>query len=228
MPERLRNRFMHYMTRSRYAEECLAEAVRQRRLGQYVILGGGLETFPYRQPDWAGTLRIFEVDHPVTQTWKRRRLAAAGIAEPPNVQFVPVDFDVTTLEDGLAKAGVVPSAPTFFSMLGVSQYLTPEALDHTFRFVRGMPRGSEIAFTVAVPDEMLEPDYVDFTAALMKRFAEIGEPWLTRLRPDALADRLREMGFSAVEWLSAAACNDRYFRDGLRASEQELPMRAVV
>src|SRR3954469_426145 len=104
MPAALRARFTHYPLRARYAEDCLADAVQQRGLGQFVILGGGLDTFPYRQPKWAGRLRIFEVDHPATQVWKRQRLQQAGIAEPANLQFVPVDFIETTLEAALSRA----------------------------------------------------------------------------------------------------------------------------
>jgi methyltransferase (TIGR00027 family) len=231
LPAPLRARFTHYLLRARYAEDCLADAVQQRGLGQFVILGGGLDTFPYRQPGWAATLRIFEVDHPATQAWKRQRLQQAGIAEPSNLQFAPVDFVDTTLEVGLSRAGFSGTVRTFFSMLGVSQYLTLAALDRTFGFVHGMPPGTEIVFTIAVPDDMLQPDEVEFVAALTKRFAEIGEPWHTRMRPEAFAARLRDMGFSIVTYLTPGEANTRYFYNRtnmLHASEQELVMRAVV
>jgi methyltransferase (TIGR00027 family) len=227
----LRARFTHYLLRARYAEDCLADAVQQRGLGQFVILGGGLDTFPYRQPDWAARLRIFEVDHPATQAWKRQRLQQAGIAEPANLRFAPVDFVDTTLEAGLFRAGFSDTMMTFFSMLGVSQYLTLAALDRTFGFVRGMPSGTEIVFTIAVPDDMLQPDEMEFMSALTKRFAEIGEPWHTRTRPEVFATRLRDMGISIVTYLTPDEANTRYFynrTDMLRASEQELVMRAVV
>lgn len=231
LPVALRARFTHYLLRARYAEDCLADAVQRRGLGQFVILGGGLDTFPYRQPGWASTLRVFEVDHPATQAWKRHRLQQAGIAEPANLQFASVDFVDTTLEVGLSRAGFSDIVPTFFSMLGVSQYLTLAALDRTFGFVRGMPSGSEIVFTIAVPDDMLQPDDVEFVAALTKRFAEIGEPWHTRVRPETFAVRLKDMGFSAATYMMPEEANIRYFSDRtdmLRASEQELVMRAIV
>jgi methyltransferase (TIGR00027 family) len=231
LPKPLRARFTHYLLRARYAEDCLADAVQQRSLGQFVILGGGLDTFPYRQPGWAASLRIFEVDHPATQAWKRQRVQQAGIAEPANLHFAPVDFVDTTLAAGLSRAGFSDTVPTFFSMLGVSQYLTLDDLDRTFGFVYGMPPGSEIVFTIAVPDDMLQPDEVEFVTALTKRFAEIGEPWHTRMRPEAFTARLRDMGFSVITYLTPEEANARYFRnrtDGLRASEQELAMRAVV
>jgi methyltransferase (TIGR00027 family) len=231
MPAPLRDRFTHYPLRARYAEDCLADAVQQRGLGQFVLLGGGLDTFPYRQPEWATKLRIYEVDHPATHAWKRNRLQQAGIAEPENLQFAPVDFASTTLDAGLSQAGFTNTDRTFFSMLGVSQYLTMHELDQTFDFVRAMPAGSEIVFTIAVPDDMLQPDEVVFTAALTKRFAEIGEPWHTRTRPETFAARLTGMGFSTVTYVTVDEANARYFsnrKDTLRASEQELVMRAVV
>jgi len=142
-----------------------------------------------------------------------------------------VDFVDTTLEVGLSRAGFSDTVPTFFSMLGVSQYLTLADLDRTFGFVRGMPRGSEIVFSIAVPDDMLQPDEVEFVAALTKRFAEIGEPWHTRVRPETFAARLKDIGYSAVTCILPEEANIRYFSnrtDMLRASEQELVMRAIV
>ena len=231
IPAALRARFTHYPLRARYAEDCLADAVQQRGLNQFVILGGGLDTFPYRQPKWMGRVRIFEVDHPATQAWKRQRLQQIGIAEPANLQFVPVDFVETTLEAGLSREGFSNTVPTFFSMLGVSQYLRLADLDGTFSFVRGMPPGSEIVFTIAVPDDMLQSDEVEFMAALTKHFAETGEPWHTRVRPETFAVRLNDMGFSAVTYMTPEEANARYFgnrTDTLRASELELVMRAIV
>jgi methyltransferase (TIGR00027 family) len=106
--------------RSRYAEDCLAEAV-QRAVRQYVILGAGLDTFAYRQPSWDGKLRILEVDHPLTQDWKRNRLTAANIDVPSNLTFVPIDFEKTSLADGPRACSFAFDAPAFCSCLGVTQ-----------------------------------------------------------------------------------------------------------
>jgi O-methyltransferase involved in polyketide biosynthesis len=100
-----------------------------------------------------------------------------------------------------------------------------------FQLFSSTPPGTEIVFTIAVPDDMLQPDEVEFVAALTKRFAEIGEPWHTRMQPEAFAARLRDMGFSIVTYLTPGEADTRYFcnrTDMLRASEQELVMRAVV
>src|SRR6202035_6128756 len=110
--------------RSRYAEDELARAV-AHGVTQYVVLGAGLDTFAYRNPHPG--LRVFEVDHPATQAWKREQLQAANIAIPPSLTFVPIDFELQTLADGLSRSGFNANAAAFFSWLGVTPYLTREA-----------------------------------------------------------------------------------------------------
>ena len=127
--------------RSRYAEDRLADAVR-RGVGQYLVLGAGLDSFAYRNPFPA--LRIFEVDHPASQAAKRRLLADAGIALPPTLTFVPVDFERERLIDALVRGGVDTSAQVFVSWLGVTVYLTREAVLETLAAVATLPAGSAI------------------------------------------------------------------------------------
>jgi methyltransferase (TIGR00027 family) len=144
----------NFAMRSRYAEDCLAESLGDG-VGQYVLLGAGLDTFAYRQPAWAGSLRIFEVDCPATQKWKRAKLAAAEISIPVNVTLVPVDFERTSLKEGLAASGLDLRIPTFFSSLGVTQYLTEEALDLLLNFVLTLPPASEIVFSFVLAGSAL-------------------------------------------------------------------------
>ena len=179
LPTVNRLRLTHYLLRSRYAEDCLAEAA-ARGVRQFVILGAGLDTFAYRQPAWSRDLRIFEVDHPATQEWKRERLSDARITILDNTILVPVDFEKITLKAALRNAGFDQSAPAFFSMLGVSQYLTHEALNETLTMVREMGSSSEIVFSFVPPDDTLPEDEVVLTKQFADRFAAIGEPWLTR------------------------------------------------
>ncbi|HME73767.1 MAG TPA: SAM-dependent methyltransferase [Myxococcota bacterium] len=217
--------------RSRYAEDCLAESLGDG-VGQYVLLGAGLDTFAYRQPAWARSLRIFEVDHPATQKWKRAKLAAAEISIPANVTLVPLDFERTSLKEGLAAGGLDFRIPTFFSSLGVTQYLTEEALDLSLNFVLSLPPASEIVFSFVLAASALSWWERAFAAV----FAVIvgvrgGEPWLSRFSPEQLANKLTSMGFSKVIHFSTDAANARYFRarrDGLKASKLEQMMRAIV
>src|SRR5580698_9525375 len=133
--------------RSRYAEDELATAV-AHGVRQYVVLGAGLDTFAYRNPH-AG-LRVFEVDHPATQLWKREQLQAAGISIPPSLTFIPIDFERQTLADGLGQAGFKRDAAAFFSWLGVTPYLTREACTTTLSFIGKMPADSAVVFDFAV------------------------------------------------------------------------------
>jgi methyltransferase (TIGR00027 family) len=219
-----------FVMRSRYAEDCLAEAF-NKGVRQYVLLGAGLDTFAYRQPSWANSLRIFEVDHPATQQWKRRRLAEASVSVPDNVSFVPVDFEKVSLATALAQAGPNMSATTFFSMLGVSQYLTAAALDETLGLVLSAPAHSEIVFSFVPPDHALPPDEANLAAKFTAQFAALGEPWLTRFEPAQLVAKLTARGFSEAIHLSSTDANRRYFcerRDGLNAANLEQMMRAIV
>jgi O-methyltransferase involved in polyketide biosynthesis len=123
------------------------------------------------------------------------------------------------------------TGPTFFSMLGVSQYLTELALDQTLRFILSLPRHSELVFTLVASDAVFPADDVALAKAFSDQFAAIGEPWLSRFAPDQLEAKLTAMGFSKVFHLAPEAANHRYFqdrRDGLSASFLEQMMRATV
>ena len=188
--------------RSRFAEERL-EAALARGVRQLVILGAGLDTFAYRQPDWARPLRIFEVDHAASQADKRSRLQEAGIAHPANLDYVTIDFERVSLRDGLRASALDFSRPAFFICLGVLVYLTQEAVDAIFELVASFPAGSEIAFTFA-PTSSLQGE-------VARRFAAIGEPRLSHAEPDELAQRLRAIGFGDVRFLQRDEAQARYF-----------------
>ncbi|MBV9014078.1 MAG: class I SAM-dependent methyltransferase [Alphaproteobacteria bacterium] len=205
--------------RSRYAEDLLAEAV-ARGVGQFVILGAGLDTFAYRQPAFAHALQIFEVDHPATQAWKRQGLAAAGIEIPNNLHWAPIDFERQTLAAGLQEAGFNASRPAFFSWLGVIQYLTLPAIDGTLEMVAGLPPPSTIILSFMLPDADLPAEEAAAARAVAEDAAKKGEPWLTRISPTKLAGRLTKLGFHKVVHLTPEEANARYFdgrRDGLHA-----------
>lgn len=219
-----------FALRARYAEDCLAEGV-QRGARQYVVLGAGLDTFAYRQPPWASSIRIYEVDHPITQQWKRGRLSAAEIEVPSNLTFVPIDFERTSIPEALRVTDFALDAPTVCSWMGVTQYLTRDALDATFRFVLSLPPSSEIVFSFILPQEAVSGVEAEALAIAADRAKEVGEPWLTRLRGDELAVRLRAMGFSRTIHLTPEDAHERYFsnrRDGLKERRGEQLMRAII
>jgi methyltransferase (TIGR00027 family) len=200
------------VARSRFAEDELARAI-GRGVTQYVVLGAGLDTFAYRNPHGDSALRVFEVDYPATQEWKRQKLAAAGIAIPPSVTHVPVDFEKQTVAEGLKLAGFDASKSAFFSWLGVTMYLTEDAVMNTFGFIASTPTGGGVAFDYAVPRSSLNWTERLALDALSYRVAAAGEPFRTFFEPSALAERLRGIGFRRVKDLDASEINARYFED---------------
>ena len=159
--------------RSRYAEDRLAEAV-ANRVTQYVVLGAGLDTFAYRNPFPA--LRVFEVDFPATQEWKRALLAEAAIALPASLTFVPLDFEHNALAEGLAEAGFDAGKAAFFGWLGVVPYLTLDAFRATLGAIAQLPAGSGVCFDFAFPPETLSPARRLVFDGLAGRVAAAGEP----------------------------------------------------
>jgi methyltransferase (TIGR00027 family) len=179
--------------RSRYAEEELALGVR-RGVCQYVILGAGLDTFGYRNPH-QGVLHVFEVDHPATQTWKRGRLEEAGITLPYDLTFVSIDFETETLAEELSDAGYDSGKCTFFSWLGVTEYLTTEAVMTTLRFIASGPVGSGIVFDYMLSPSVLNPEQRARFDALAQRVASAGERWQTLFRSCVADGRSTRHGF---------------------------------
>lgn len=194
--------------RSRFAEDALAAAL-ARGVRDYVILGAGLDTFACRNPYAGLGLRVFEVDHPATQAWKRRRLAEAGMTPLPGLTFAPVDFERQTLADGLADAGLALDAPVFFSWLGVVVYLTAPVVMDTLASIAARPAPAEVVFDYSEPREAFAPEEQAMHQRRAARVAALGEPWITRFTPAALHADLTALGFDDIEDLDRAAIATR-------------------
>ena len=210
--------------RSRYAEDQLAAAMAQG-VRQYVVLGAGLDTFAYRNP-FAG-LRVFEVDFPATQEWKRDLLVEAEIELPEGLRFVPLDFEHQTLGEGLAEAGFERDSAAFFGWLGVVPYLTLEAFRATLRVIAQMPGGSGVSFDYAVAPGMLSAVGRKAFDALAGRVAAAGEPFQLFFTPEEMEEELRGAGFKRMEQLDSDRLNELYFKDradGLKLSAVKLGM----
>jgi methyltransferase (TIGR00027 family) len=195
--------------RTRFAEDALQDAF-ARGARQLVVLGAGLDTYAYRGL-LRDKLRIFEVDHPATQAWKRERLAAAGIAIPSTLTFAPIDFEHESLEDGLASACFDPKAATFFLWLGVVPYLTQAAIDSTLGFIASLAGGADVVFDYSNPSDSLNPEQRAVRAETASRVAALGEAWISQFDTDALHARLATLGFWAIEDLSPNRIAQRYF-----------------
>ena len=195
--------------RSRFAEDRLINAV-SRGVQQYVLLGAGLDTFAYRNRP---AVRVFEVDHPATQSWKRELLEEAGIAPPDTARFVAVDFEHDDLAKRLVEAGFDLHEAAFFSWLGVTPYLTREAFDETLGFLRSTARESGVAFDWCVEPSMLNDMERMAVEALAARVAAAGEPFRLFFQPEDLEASLRAAGFDSIETLGRDEINARYFAD---------------
>jgi methyltransferase (TIGR00027 family) len=183
--------------RSRYAEDRLA-AVAATGVRQYLVLGAGLDTFGYRSP-LAEVVRVFEVDHPATQAWKRYALAAAGIAVPPELQFVPVDLaGADSLPDALRAVGFDFGQPAMISWLGVLMYLDREAIGRTLVVLADCAPGTELIADYMLPQEMRDEAGDQFVELVGPVAADRGEPWLTFFAPAEMAALLAQHRFGEV------------------------------
>jgi methyltransferase (TIGR00027 family) len=195
--------------RSRFSEETLAACVK-RGVRQVVVLGAGLDTFALRNPHADLGVRVFEVDYPATQTWKRERIAEAGLAIPDSLTFAPVDFERRSLGEGLAAAGFNQKAPAFFQWLGVVPYLSREAILAILDYVAGIP-ASAVVFDYTEPFENHPPERRAHMMATAQRAAERGEPWLSFFDPVELTAILRGRGFAEIEDLGFVDLLGRFF-----------------
>jgi methyltransferase (TIGR00027 family) len=207
----------HVVLRSRFAEDRLSDAVK-RGVEQYIILGAGLDTFAYRQPEWASQLRIFEIDHPGTQNTKVKLLKSAKIDIPKNVTLASIDFEKETLKEGLLRHRISFTYPTFFSWLGVTMYLNESAIDSVLSTITNFPKGSEIVLTYARSD--------DTPSTFERRSADLGEPWLSFFTIDAMEAKLNKLGFTKIEFLDVDKADKLYFRES--GGSLRVPLRTNI
>lgn len=217
--------------RARYAEDILEKAV-QQGVTQYVILGAGLDTFAFRRPELTERLQVFEVDHPATQGYKRRRLAELGWGNPERLHFVPVDFTKDSLTTALAASGYDREAPTFFSWLGVTYYLSREIALATMRSVAEIaPAGSSLVFDYLDADAFIPAKAAPRVLRMLWSVREIGEPMEAGFDPVCLAEEIEPLGLRLFEDLSPWEIQRRYFMgrtDHYRACEHAHFAHAVT
>ena len=188
------------IVRARYTEDALQAAVAQG-ITQYVIVGAGFDSFACRRPAYASHLSIYEVDHPATQAFKRKRLLDCGVPASNLLNFVAADLSAEDLPTALARSSFDPSRPTFFSWLGVTMYLPREANLATLRAIASCaPRGSEVVFTY-VDEVVFRPDYAGTASfrELKAAVASVGESFLSGFDPGTLAALLDGVGLRLLE-----------------------------
>jgi methyltransferase (TIGR00027 family) len=198
--------------RSRFAEDSARRPI-ERGVRQILVMGAGLDTFAYRL-ERTQDLQVFELDHPATQADKRRRLAEAQIAEPSHVAYVAHDFDRGSMTGALKAAGFDPDRGAFVLWLGVTPYLTEEAVFATLGELARLPGGTEVVFDYANPPHAIEEKPArDFHRAMAERVAASGEPFRCYFDSAELHARARKLGFSEIEDLDRAALVKRYLPD---------------
>jgi methyltransferase (TIGR00027 family) len=183
--------------RSRIAEDALSGAV-ERGVRQIVVLDAGLDTFALRSPHGARQIRIYEVDHPATQAWKRQRLAEAQLTLPPWLKFVPVDFELNDLGEMLVGAGFQQNSPAFFTWLGVVPYLTQDAIGSTLDYMASI-QSSEVVFDYVEPPEAFSEELRQLEKERIEQLKKIDERSVSRFEPAGMAAILRSHGSCDIE-----------------------------
>jgi methyltransferase (TIGR00027 family) len=207
------------VARARFIEDLVAERA-AGGVGQYVILGAGLDTFAQRRPELAARLVVFEIDRPGPQAWKRQRLVEVGRGLPSFLRFVPVDFEAG---DGwwerLAASGFDAGRPAVVASTGVSMYLTREANAATLRQVAALAPGSTLAMSFMLPVELADPEVRPGIERAMAGARANGTPFVSFFTPAEMLALARDGGFKDAQHVSAVALAERYFAgrtDGLR------------
>ena len=212
------------VARARFIEDLVAEQA-GRGVSQYVLLGAGLDTFAQRRPEIASRMRVFEVDQPGPQAWKRQRLTELGFGVPDWLRLVPVNFEQNgSWWQQLAVAGFDPGQPAVVASTGVSMYLSKDATAATLRQLAGLAPGSTLAMTFLLPRDLLDDaDRAGLQAADQGARAS-GTPFVSFYQPQEMLAMAREAGFAGVRHVSGASLGERYFggrSDGLRPSTGE-------
>ena len=219
-----------FVMRSRFAEDRLAKSV-ERGAQQYVIIGAGLDTFPWRQPSFARALKIFAIDHPASLAFTRDLLREKGFALPANLTYVPADLRQQAMAEQLAASGFDISGTTFCSLLGVTQYIDRRTVDELLHFALRLKAGSELVLSFVPPDNEIEGVDLEVAARSAERAASVGEPWICRMRPSEILEQLSHLGFGDVFHLTPELAQARYFsgrQDSLRAPKWEHLLAAAV
>jgi methyltransferase (TIGR00027 family) len=216
------------LARARFVEDLVVQEA-GRGVGQYVILGAGLDTFVQRRPELASRLRVFEVDQPGPQEWKRRRLLELGLGIPPCLRLVPVDFEAgDSAWERLAAAGFDAGRPAVVASTGVSMYLSREAIAATLRQVAKLAAGSTLVMSFMLPIDQVDPEVRAGVARAAEGARASGTPFISFFMPAEMLALAREAGLKEVRHVSAATLGERYFAgrtDGLRPprdSEEQL------
>ncbi|MCA1645158.1 MAG: class I SAM-dependent methyltransferase [Chloroflexi bacterium] len=210
LPDRMHAFQVWTAVRSRFVEDFVDSAVTDG-VSQYVMLGAGLDSFAYRHADRLERLTIFEVDHPFSQAWKRRRLDELGIRLPHNVAFAAVDFQTQSLSEALVASGFVLDRPAVVSWIGVTMYLARDSIDATLQTIARCAPGTRAVVSYDQPPDVLDEQNRAILAEVSGTAAKYGEPFISLFRRDEVEELLVEHGFDGVAHFGAEEAVVRYF-----------------
>jgi methyltransferase (TIGR00027 family) len=201
------------VARARFIEDLVVEQA-GHGVAQYIVLGAGLDTFAQRRPEIASRLRVFEVDQPGPQAWKRQRLTELGYGIPDWLRLVPVDFEASeSWWQQLSVAGFDPGQPAVVVSTGVTMYLTKDATAATLREVAGLAPGSTLAMTFLLPAELLDDADRSGLQVSEKGARASGTPFISFYTPPEMLTLAREAGFKDVRHVPGTMLAERYFAD---------------
>lgn len=223
-PQRTRGYRASIVARARFLDDLVTQR-NGEGVAQYVILGAGLDTFAQRKPEIASRMRIFEVDRPEPQRWKRQRLIDTGYGVPDGLRLVPVDFEAgASWWDELVNAGFDTAQPALVASTGVSMYLTTEANVATLQQIARLAPGSMLAMTFILPLDLIDPAERAQHQMVYERARAAGTPFVSFFGPDEMIALARGAGFRDARCVSTEDLTQRYFdkrSDGLRPSSGE-------
>ena len=223
--------YANVLLRSRYTEDSLNSAI-EHGTTQYVLIGAGFDSYALRKPPAAEKLAVYEIDHPTTQSLKKRRLAECEVLVGDSVHFLAADLSKEGLGAVLSRSSFQPTALSFFSLLGVTMYLTREANLATLGAIAasGAP-GSEVVFSyldqgvLSAGSDLATKEFVE----LQERVRAMGEPFVSGFDPKTLAHDLRDVGLQLEEDITVLQVLERYDAsgaNGLRPGPQSRIARA--
>lgn len=209
----------HLIARTRFIDDLIEKAANSGA-EQYVILGAGYDLRAHRL-DLPSSLRIFEVDQAEVQARKRSKLPE-NITNAANVTYVTVDFTHQSLAEQLTAAGFDKSKPTIFTLEGVSQYITKEAVSSTIEELATLIQTTSATFFISYVDELLNkdpeacfgtgyPNAARRAETIKILSAKVGEPWISFYTAEEIASLLSRNGFSVTENVTVEDLNSLYF-----------------
>ena len=198
------------IARARFIDDLIIEQV-SKGINQYLILGAGLDTFAQRDPYAASKMQIFEIDQPDTLAWKQQRLKELGFGVPNYLHFVHVNFETSSWWEQLLKEGFDTSKPALIACIGVSLYLTEEAITSTLNQIAGLTKGSKLAMTFYLPKELLDDEDKPMQEIAEKGASKAGTPMISFFTPDEILALADNAGFKEAKTISTKDMIQYYF-----------------